>query len=127
MAGKAVASQSAEVKQYTLNMKAIHQPEGFSNETGRRGGFGVVVALEFEEGVRDALEGLGLISLNLEDMLRIVELWDPIKQRTAVTSFLYYAKHIEKNFSLSARLDKFLEAAAADWLAERAGDASPPA
>ncbi|MGH6842691.1 MAG: hypothetical protein ACREDV_11475 [Methylocella sp.] len=116
---------SAEVKQYNLSMKAIPQLEAFANETGRRGALGVVAARGFEEGVRSALEGLGLISLDIDDMLRIVELWDPIKQRTAVTSFLYYAKHIEKNSSLSGRLDAFLESAAAEWLAERASEVSP--
>ncbi|MGH6857759.1 MAG: hypothetical protein ACRECP_09035 [Methylocella sp.] len=105
-------------------MKAIPQLEGFANETGRGGALGVVAALGFEEGVRAALEGLGLISLDVDDMLRIVELWDPVKRRRAVTSFVYYAKHVEKNSSLSTRLDAFLEAAAAEWLAERAGEAA---
>ena len=72
-------------------------------------------ALAFQDGVRGELEGLGLQPLDLDDMLRIVSLWDPIKQRTAVASFVYYATHIEKNSSLSDRLAAFLTQAGAAW------------
>jgi hypothetical protein len=54
-------------------------------------------------------------------MLRIVQLWDPIKHRTAVQSFVYYARHVEKNSSLTQRIEEFLAAAAADWAANRKG------
>jgi hypothetical protein len=47
----------------------------------------------------------------LDDLVRIVDLWDPLKQRTAVASFVYYARHIEKNSSLSERLAEFLSTA----------------
>ena len=86
--------------------------EGFANEIGRRAALGLVVALEFEEGVRDTLEGMGLKALTTADLLRIVELWDPLKQRTAVASFVYYAKHVEKNSLLASRVEKFLKEAA---------------
>jgi hypothetical protein len=104
---------SAEVKQMILRADTVPDPEGFSNEVGRRGALGAVFALGFDEGVRDAIEALGLKALDPDDMLRIVELWDPLKQRTAVTSFQYYVHHVEKNSSLMARLKEFLEAATA--------------
>jgi hypothetical protein len=104
---------SAEVKQMILRADTVPDLEGFANEVGRRGALGAVFALGFDEGVRDAIEALGLKALDPDDMLRIVELWDPLKQRTAVTSFQYYVHHVEKNSSLMARLKEFLEAATA--------------
>jgi hypothetical protein len=111
---------SAEVKQFELGPDTLPDLANFANETGRRGALGVIAALAFQNGVRGELEGLGLQPLDLDDMLRIVSLWDPIKQRTAVASFVYYATHIEKNSSLSGRLNDFLESAAAEWQANRA-------
>ena len=110
---------SAEVKQYKIGADAVPSLEDFANRTGRRGALGVIAATGFDNGVRETLDGIGLIPLDVEDMLRIVELWDPIKQRTAVASFVYYANHVEKNSSLSDRLTVFLAEAAASWLEER--------
>jgi hypothetical protein len=61
--------------------------------------------------VRKQVEDIGLKLIDTDDLLRIVELWDPLKQRTAVTSFVYYARHVEKNSSLSERVDAFLKKA----------------
>jgi hypothetical protein len=102
---------SAEVKQYTIKLTDVPDLESFANAVGQRGALGVVFALDFEEGARDAIEALGVRALDPYDMLQIVELWDPLKQRTAVTSFVYYVTHIEKNSSLISRLGAFLEAA----------------
>ena len=110
---------SAEVKQYILRPDDVAGLEAFANATGRRGALAVVVALGFEGDTRDQLEALGVVPLDTDEMLRIVELWDPVKQRTAVASFLYYAKHVEKNSSLGARIDAFLENAAAEWVKMR--------
>jgi hypothetical protein len=103
---------SAEVKQFALKPEDAPDLESFANETGRRGALGVIAALGFKDGVRELLEGMGLKPLDTEDMLRIVELWDPLKQRTAVSSLIYYARHVEKNSSLADRIDKFLLEAA---------------
>ncbi len=54
---------------------------------------------------------MGLKPLDLDDLVRIVELWDPLKQRTAVSSLIYYARHVEKNSSLAERIDAFLKTA----------------
>jgi hypothetical protein len=99
---------SAEVKQFTLKTDAVPDLEAFGNATGKRGALGIVVALGFDEGVRDEIEALGLKALDRDDLLRIVELWDPLKQRTAVQSLVYYAQHVEKNSSLTERLKAFL-------------------
>jgi len=87
---------SAEVKQLTLKTDAVPDLEAFGNATGKRGSLGMVVALAFDEGARDEIEALGLKALDRNDLLRIVELWDPLKQRTAVQSLVYYAQHVEK-------------------------------
>ncbi|WP_295456348.1 hypothetical protein [uncultured Thiodictyon sp.] len=102
---------SAEVKQYELKPEDVPDLEGFGNEVGRRGTLGLVVSLGFREGVRELIGAIGLKPLDLDDLLRIVELWDPVKQRTAVSSLVYYARHVEKNSSLSERIDVFLKAA----------------
>lgn len=117
---------SAEVKQYELDAGAVPDLADFANRTGQRGALGVIAALGFAEGVDDALEEMGLITLDVVDMLRIVELWDPIKQRTAVASFVYYAAHVEKNSSLSDRLAVFLDQAAKEWLEQRAAAVQSP-
>lgn len=112
---------SAEVKQFTLKAGDVPDLESFANATGRRGALGVIAALGFEPTVREALEAIGLIPLDTDDLLRIVELWDPIKQRTAVSSFVYYAQHVEKNSSLTDRIAVFLTAAAKEWQDARKG------
>jgi hypothetical protein len=104
---------SAEVKQYGLKIEHVPDLHSFANEVGRRGALGAVFALGFADGVRAAIEDLGVKALDPDDMLRIVELWDPVKQRVAVTSFLYYVHHVEKNSALAKRVEAFLEAASA--------------
>lgn len=103
---------SAEVKQFEITTEDVPDLEGFAHEIGRRGALGVVVALGFREGVRKKIEALGVKALDQQDLLRIVELWDPLKQRTASASLVYYARHVEKNSSLAERLDTFLAAVA---------------
>ena len=110
---------SAEVKQYVLSKDTVADLEAFGNATGRRGTLGVVTALGFAEGVREQLDGLGLLSLDTDDMLHTVALWDPLKQRTAVASLVYYARHVEKNSVLSKRIEAFLEQAVQEWEAMR--------
>jgi len=100
---------SAEVKQFTVKKEALPDLEAFGNQTGKRGALGMVIALAFDEGVRHGIEALGLKALDRSDLSRIVELWDPLKQRTAVQSFVYYAQHVEKNSSLTDRLKAFLK------------------
>jgi len=105
---------TAEVKQYLFCVDGVPDIEGFANEATRRGAIGMFVALEFAAGARQAIEALGLKALGVSDLLGIVDLWDPVKQRTAVSSFVYYVKHVEKNASLGRRLDVFLREAGFD-------------
>lgn len=102
---------SAEVKQFELKPDDVPDLEGFANATGIRGTLGIVVAKSFKQDARALIQGLGVKALDADDLLRIVELWDPLKQRTAVSSFIYYARHVEKNSSLSTRIDEFFHEA----------------
>jgi hypothetical protein len=112
---------SAEVKQYALREDDVPDLESFANETGRRAAIGLVVALEFEDGAREAVEALGVKALDMDDLLAIVELRDPLKQRTATSSLVYYARHVEKNASLARRIDAFLKEAGETSTPESAG------
>lgn len=100
---------SAEVKQLILKSEAVADLEGFGNATGRRGALGMVVCLEFYGETRKEVAGLGLKALDRNDLLSIVELWDPLKQRTAVKSLIYYVQHVEKNSHLTERVNAFLD------------------
>ena len=99
---------SAEVKQFHVKAKDVGDFHDFANAVKRRGAIGMVVALGFEAAVREAIEALGIRALDSDDLLSIVSLWDPLKQRTAVQSMVYYVKHVEKNTALATRLEAFL-------------------
>ncbi len=114
---------SAEVKQYTISDQGVSQLQAFGNETGRRGALGIVAALAFEDTARSEIEAIGLVPIDRAGLLNIVELWDPVKQRVAVSSFVYYTKHVEKNSNLITRLDTFLAQASENWMQSR----KPPA
>lgn len=101
---------TAEVKQYVLTDDHVGQFAGFANAAVSRGSIGLVCSLGFEEGVRRKVESLGVRALDIEDLRSIVSLWDPMKQRTAAASLMYYVKHVEKNSALGTRLDEFIAA-----------------
>ena len=103
---------SGEVKQYIFPVDAVPDLEAFANQISRRGAIGLLVALGFEEGAREAVEALGIKPVDVDDLLNVVELWDPLKQRTATSSLIYYARHVEKNSSLATRIEAFLKDAA---------------
>src|SRR5947208_982193 len=82
----------------------------------RGGGSGVsrrgpLVRHAVDEGVRDEIEARGLKALDRNDLLRIVELCDPLKQRTAVKSLVYCVPQVEKKSSPTDRVNVFLEQA----------------
>ncbi len=103
---------SAEVKQFAIRATDLPDLDSFVNDVGLRGAIGLVVALGFGDGTRERLEERGIRALDRDDVLRIVTLWDPAKQRIAVASMLYVFEHVEKNKSLVARFNAFLRSAA---------------
>ena len=102
---------SAEVKHFSVTGNDVENLRAFANETAQRGALGIVVANDFTESAKKLLEEIGLKALDTDDMLRIVELWDPLKQRTAVASLIYYSRHVEKNSFLSERIEAFVREA----------------
>jgi hypothetical protein len=73
--------------------------EAFGNETGKRGALGRVIALAFDEGVREEIEALGLKPLDRNGLLRIVGLWDPLKAYGGTVACLLRAACREKFIS----------------------------
>ncbi|OIQ50959.1 hypothetical protein BerOc1_02904 [Pseudodesulfovibrio hydrargyri] len=100
---------SAEVKHFHVQESDIPDFASFANEVTVRGAIGMIVALGFEKEAEDQIIEMGLFPLDIRGMLTIVNLWDPLKQRTAMSSFEYYANHVEKNASLSERIKNFLD------------------
>lgn len=101
---------SAEVKQYIISQSTLEDFAGFANDVNRRGAIGIVVALDFDNNeVREQIEALGLRAISRRDLIAIVELWDPIKQKAALSALEFYARHIEKSSDLLTRLRDYLE------------------
>ena len=73
---------TAEVKQYILDAHDVEQLAAFANEANVRNAIGIVCALGFQDGVKESVEALGVRALDTADLQSIVELWDPMKQRT---------------------------------------------
>lgn len=100
---------SAEVKSREVRKDLMEDISGFANSVSERGAIGLLISLSFSERARSVAEEVGLRALDREDLIRIVELWDPSKQRIAVESMVYYAAHVEKNSVLKERLRSFIE------------------
>ncbi|SFI19191.1 hypothetical protein [Planctomicrobium piriforme] len=99
---------SAEVKQFHFTSKYVSSVAGFANAVRARNAIGIVFALKFDDAAYGQLEQQGVHAVDLKSMQRIVELWDSMKQRTAVASLVYYVNQVEKSSSLASRLDEFL-------------------
>lgn len=106
---------TAEVKQYVLTGMVAQDFTVFADSASKQGAIGIVFAVGFGDGVRAQLESLGLQTLDLNDIQRVLALWDTIKQRIAITSLFYYIRHVEKNSALINRVEKFVNAATERW------------
>jgi len=110
---------TAEVKQYELSGNPTAEFSKFIWEARQRGAIGMVVALSFAEGTADLIEAKGIHAIDRNDMSAIVSLWDPMKQRTAVASLVYYVEHVEQSSALAARLRQFLDDTSAAFFQAR--------
>ncbi|WP_395737930.1 hypothetical protein [Prosthecobacter sp.] len=99
---------SAEAKHLCFRAADVADLEGFANEIARRKAIGLVVADSLEDAARSSLKDKGLIALSRDEMSDVVALWDPMKQRIAAQSYLYYASHVEQNAVLTARVKDFI-------------------
>jgi hypothetical protein len=59
------------------------------NAALHRGAIPIVATLGFDAGVKEKVQDLGAHAVDRTDLLRIVKLWDPVKQRVAVSSMSY--------------------------------------
>ncbi len=101
---------SAEVKQFRLKLDDVEDLAAFANETQKRSAIGIVFALGFNPDARAAINAQGVQTVDLDEMQKIVDLWDSMKQRTAVASLIYYVTQVEKSKPLEIRLTEFLKA-----------------
>lgn len=95
---------SAEVKHYAIDPNAARELVPFAGEVAARKAMGLIVAEAFTPEGQEEVEALGLKAVSAADLRRIVDLWDPLKQRVAAQSVAYYVHHVEKNAALMARL-----------------------
>jgi hypothetical protein len=100
---------SAEVKQFVFRSDGLPDVAEFANLISRHKALGMIVALDFDEGVREKILDLGLQPVSREDLRDRVKLWDPLKQKIAVNALLYYIGFREQSSALYARVKKFLE------------------
>ena len=98
---------SAEVKQYVIPEKDVADFEDFATQVARENALGLVVALDFAEGVREGLRDMGLEPVSKKDLHDRVRLWDALKQKVAVDALIYYVTRIEQNTPLRERVSAF--------------------
>lgn len=99
---------SAEVKYRPIEQKHLPDLSTFINNVNQRGAIGLLIAADIQDQAKIELLESGVTPLTLEDLIRIVQMWDPAKQRIAIKSMVYYAEHVEQNSVLVDRLDRFL-------------------
>lgn len=99
---------SAEVKSFVIANKQLEGLTHFAANIAERGALGLVVAHGFDAGVRETLATLGLTALSRADILAIVAIWDPLKQRAALNAFQWAVTHVEQNSGLINRVAMFL-------------------
>jgi hypothetical protein len=100
---------SAEVKHFVIGENNVDDFTHFAANITERAALGLVIAEDFQVGVREKILALGLRPLSLKDVLGIVSLWDPLKQRAALNAFQWVVVHVEQKSGLIDRVEAFLE------------------
>ena len=100
---------SAEAKHTLFTSSDVASLEGFSHSSAKRKAIGLVVAESFTDDARQQFIDKGLHSLSRDDLINLVAIWDPMKQRIAAQSYIYYASHVDQNSALTARVKAFIE------------------
>jgi Fe2+ transport system protein FeoA len=98
---------SAEVKQFVFDDSHLGDVAEFASLVARHRALGLIVALDFANGVREKLLDMGLEPVAKKDLLERVRLWDPLKQRIAVQALIYYTQYKEQNSALLNRIRAF--------------------
>lgn len=115
---------SAEVKQYVVGDKDLGEFGEFSKLIAQHQALGLVVALGFKEDAAKKIAGMGLEPLSRDDLIERVRIWDPLKQRIAISAILYYANFREQNSVLYGRIQEFIANAEAANTSKLAIDTS---
>lgn len=105
---------AAEVKQFVISIANVASFTELADQVRRQGGLGLVVALDFDEGVREAFVEHGLEPVSRQDLIDRVRLWDSLKQRNAIQALLYCVYYKEQNSALYHRIKTFLADLEAD-------------
>lgn len=100
---------SAEVKQYTVAVEEVPSFVELATSVTQQAALGLVAALDFGPGAREALKELGLEAVSRQDLIDRVRLWDSLKQKMAAQALLYYLSYKEKNSALYARAKAFFD------------------
>lgn len=100
---------SAEVKHFVVSEKDIGSFAHFSSSVIERAALGMIVSEDYVEGARESISALGINPLSRLDLLHIVSLWDPLKQRNALNAFQWAVVHKEQNSGLIERVNVFLK------------------
>lgn len=100
---------SAEAKHTLFTAADVSSLEGFTNAITKRKAIGLVVAEAFTDDAKQRFTDKGLHALSRADLINLVAIWDPMKQRIAAQSYLYYASHVEQNAALTSRVKAFIE------------------
>lgn len=104
---------SAEVKQYVVGDKDLGEFGEFSKLIAQHQALGLVVALGFKEEAAKKIASMGLEPISRDDLIERVRIWDPLKQRIAISAILYYANFREQNSVLYGRIQEFIAKAEA--------------
>lgn len=99
---------SAEVKQYKVSEDTLPDLGEFANLIAQHKALGLVVALDFEDGIAEQLKDMGLQPISQQDLVERVRVWDPLKQKIAMSAILYYVAFREQNSALYGRIKDFL-------------------
>ncbi|NNM65103.1 MAG: hypothetical protein HKL99_10895 [Burkholderiales bacterium] len=111
---------AAEVKQSILRSDDVPEFEELATQVANQGALGLVVALDFAEGVREQLKEMGLEPVSKQELADRVRLWDALKQKVAVEALVYYVTRIEHNTPLRTRVNKFFASIEASMLSNPA-------
>jgi hypothetical protein len=99
---------SAEVKQFVVGADTLPDLAEFGNLIAQHQALGLVVGLDFAEGVAGEISQLGLHPVSKQDLIERVRLWDPLKQRIAINALLYYSGFREQSSALTARIKAYV-------------------
>lgn len=99
--------KTCEVKHYCISASDVQGFQAFASEAARRKADAYVIADDFEDGVREQIEAIGIDAMSRAEMREHASVWDPLKQTNAMKAFEYFVSHKELSSSLTERFKSF--------------------